>query len=373
MTETNEDRAYEVEFLNCVVDKEDDFRIVDSDTHFAEFAGVHPSKIKEGKLFLQDVIIPADRQEVFERICKKDSRFIYMDLDMTDGQGRQVFVHCTAQNTEGSPLCRLVFADVSKSREKNRLLKERASEINHLIDLVNGGVCLFKVTENMHFETLYINEGGCRIFGTTKEQVRKQTYRLDEVIHPDDKTLVYQAVGKAMATGEAIDLEYRVRRHRDEYIWCKCNAGVHKLAQDGCPVFHAMFTDITRVKEAEARADSANDKLINLLENLRGAIFFTTPEKPFECDLISGDFVKLTGYSRAEFFERFDGDLSRLISGDRTALEKQLSQEIKSGACEAQYTITTRGSRLKRVRDVRKLITQQDGSTAVICELEEIC
>lgn len=373
MTETNEDRAYEVEFLNCVVDKEDDFRIVDSDSHFSDFAGVHPSKIKEGKLFLQDIVIPSDRQEVIEKICKKDARFIYMDMEIINGSGEQIYVHCTAQNMEDSPLCRLVFADVSKSREKNRELKEHAKEINHLIDLVTGGVCLFKVTPNMHFETLYINEGGCRLFGTTKENCRKQVYRLDEIIHPEDKTLVYQAVGAAMATGEQIDLEYRIRQHKDKYIWCKCNAAVHKTDEDGCPVFHAMFTDITRVKDAEARADRAYDKLVNLLENLSGAIFFTTPEKPFECDLISGDFVKLTGYSRSEFFERFDGDLSRIIDGDTEALAGSLRKDIlKNGKCEAEYSVKARGSKIKRVRDVRKLISQHDGSMAAICELEEI-
>ncbi len=373
MTETNEDRAYEVEFLNCVVDKEDDFRIVDSDSHFSDFAGVHPSKIKEGKLFLQDIVIPSDRQEVIEKICKKDSRFVYMDMDIVNGDGEQVYVHCTAQNLEDSPLCRLVFADVSKSREKNRQLKERAKEINHLIDLVTGGVCLFKVTPNMHFETLYINEGGCRLFGTTKENCRKQVYRLDEIIHPEDKTLVYQAVGAAMATGEQIDIEYRIRQHKEKYIWCKCNAAVHKTDDEGCPVFHAMFTDITRVKDAEARADRAYDKLVNLLENLSGAIFFTTPEKPFECDLISGDFVKLTGYSRTEFFERFDGDLSRIIDGDPKHLAETLKREIlKSGKCESEYLLKAKGSKIKKVRDRRKLISQQDGSMAAICELEEI-
>lgn len=373
MTETNEDRAYEVEFLNCVVDKEDDFRIVDSDSHFSDFAGVHPSKIKEGKLFLQDIVIPSDRQEVIEKICKKDSRFVYMDMDIVNGDGEQVYVHCTAQNLEDSPLCRLVFADVSKSREKNRQLKERAKEINHLIDLVTGGVCLFKVTPNMHFETLYINEGGCRLFGTTKENCRKQVYRLDEIIHPEDKTLVYQAVGVAMATGEQIDIEYRIRQHKEKYIWCKCNAAVHKTDDEGCPVFHAMFTDITRVKDAEARADRAYDKLVNLLENLSGAIFFTTPEKPFECDLISGDFVKLTGYSRTEFFERFDGDLSRIIDGDPKHLAETLKREIlRSGKCESEYLLKAKGSKIKKVRDRRKLISQQDGSMAAICELEEI-
>ena len=373
VTETNEDRAYEVEFLNCVVDKEDNFKIVDSDSHFSEFAGVHPSKIKEGKLFLQDIVIPSDRQEVIEKICKKDSPYIYMDMDLLNSDDEPIYVHCTAQNIENSSLCRLVFADVSKSREKNRKLKEKAREINHLIDLVTGGVCLFKVTPNMHFETLYVNEGACRLLGTTKDKCQKQVFRLDEFIHPEDKTLVFQAVGKCMATGEPMDLEYRIRQHKNKYIWCTCDAAVHRIDDDGSPIFHAMFTDISRVKEAEARADEANDKLVNLLENLSGAIFFTTPEKPFECDLISGDFVKLTGYSRNEFFERFDGNLSKIIVGYSDELKENIRREIlKKGECESTYQISAKGHNTKFVKDVRKLITQQDGSMAIICELEEI-
>lgn len=66
-----EEHSYEVEFLNCTVDKADDFKIIDSDSHFADFAGIHPSKIKQGKLFLRDILKPADRDFVFKKICKK--------------------------------------------------------------------------------------------------------------------------------------------------------------------------------------------------------------------------------------------------------------------------------------------------------------
>lgn len=370
MTENTEERAFEVDFLNCVVDKEDNFRVVDSDRHFSDFFGVHPSKIKQGKLLLQDIIKPADRQEVLSKICKKDSHYIYMDFDVLNRDKEQVYVHCTAQNYENSSLCRLVFADVSRSREKTEKLKEQAKEISHLIDLVTGGVCLFKVTPNMHFEALYLNEACCRLFATDKESYQSKTYRIDEIIFPEDKTLVYQAIGKAMATGEEIDLEYRVMPHKNSYIWCKCNAAVHRTDEDGSPVFHAVFTDITRVKEAEKRADEANDKLVNLLKNLSGAIFFTTPKKPFECDLISGDFVRLIGYSRSEFFERLSGDLSRLISQPTEPLEQEISRQIsKGGKSEITYKICAKGSKTICVNDSRKLITQEDGSEALICEL----
>lgn len=368
-----EEHSYEVEFLNCTVDKADDFKIIDSDSHFADFAGIHPSKIKQGKLFLRDILKPADRNFVFKKICKKNTKYVYIDFDILDKNNEPVFIHCSAKNYENSTLCRLVFADVSKSREKNRKLKEKATEANYLIDLVAGGVCLFKVTPEMHFDVIYMNDACCRLFGTTKESYKERVYRIDELMHPKDKTIVYQAIGRAMATGEPLDLEYRVMTHRDEFIWCKCNAAVQKYDENGSPIFHAIFTDITRIKTAEKRADEANEKLINLLENLTGAIFFASLEKPFLTDYISGDFVRLIGYSRDEFEQRFGNDLSKLIGENSKELEKSIKAQVsKGGRAEITYKINARGARKALVRDIRKLVTQQDGTQTLICELEEM-
>ncbi|MDE6384763.1 MAG: PAS domain-containing protein, partial [Eubacterium sp.] len=302
-----------------------------------------------------------------------NTKYVYIDFDILDKNNEPVFIHCSAKNYENSTLCRLVFADVSKSREKNRKLKEKATEANYLIDLVAGGVCLFKVTPEMHFDVIYMNEACCRLFGTTKESYKERVYRIDELMHPKDKTIVYQAIGRAMATGEPLDLEYRVMTHRDEFIWCKCNAAVQKYDEDGSPVFHAIFTDITRIKTAEKRADEANEKLINLLENLTGAMFFASLEKPFLTDYISGDFVRLIGYSRDEFEQRFGNDLSKLIGENAKELEKSIKAQVsKGGRAEITYRINARGARKALVRDIRKLVTQQDGTQTLICELEEM-
>lgn len=52
----------------------------------------------------------------------------------------------------------------------------------------------------------------------------KKNYRLDELIHPEDKSIVFQAIGKAMATDGECDLEIRTIVHKGEYKWCKFNA-----------------------------------------------------------------------------------------------------------------------------------------------------
>ncbi len=374
MTENNDIAVnlYEVEFLNCSVDKAQDFKIIDCDSHFSDFAGIHPSKIKQGKLFLRDILKPVDREYVFKKICKKDTKYVYMDFDILNNKNEPVFIHCTAKNCENSSLCRLVFADVSKSREKSEKLKQQATAANSLIDLVAGGVCIFRVTTEMHFDALYMNEACCRLFGTTKESYRKREYRLDELIHSEDKTLVFQAIGKAMATGEDFNLEYRVMTHRNKFIWCSCSAAVQKYEADGSPVFQAIFTDITRIKQAEEKADAANEKLINLLENLAGAMFFASLEKPFSADYISGDFVRLIGYSRDEFEERFGNDLGRLTE-NTALLENEIKKQVsKGGKSEITYRIKAKGARTALVRDIRKLVTQQDGTKTLICELEEL-
>lgn len=366
------ENSYEVEFLNCTVDKAQDFKIIDCDSHFAEFAGIHPSKIKQGKLFLRDILKPVDRDYVFKKICKKDSKYVYIDFDILNAEKEPVFIHCSAKNYEGSTLCRLVFADVSKSREKKKELEQKANAANSLIELVAGGVCLFKVTPDMHFDVIHINETCARLFGTTVESCSQREYRLDELIHPDDKTIVYQAIGRAMATGEGLDLEYRVMKHRDKFIWCNCSAAVQRYDEAGSPVFQAVFIDITKNKEAEKRADRANEKLINLLENLAGAIFFASLEKPFAPDYISGDFVRLIGYSRDEFENRFGNDFGRLID-DSAKLEKEIQKQVsKGGKAEITYRIKAKGARTALVHDTRKLVTQQDGSKTLICELQEI-
>ena len=72
----NDDEVYEVDFMNLVVDKADGLKVVDCDNHFCEFTGVHPSKIKQGKLFLHNIIKPIYREEIMRALCKKNSPYV---------------------------------------------------------------------------------------------------------------------------------------------------------------------------------------------------------------------------------------------------------------------------------------------------------
>lgn len=371
----SDDDVYEVDFMNLVVDKADGLKVVDCDNHFCEFTGVHPSKIKQGKLFLHDIIKPIYREEIMRVLCKKNSPYVYFDAEFVDKDENEVFIHCTGQNYEESSLCRLTLADVSKSQELQLQLRKKAKEMNYLIDLVTGGVCLFKVTSDMHIEVHYLNEGACRIFGTTKQAYGQQIYRLDELIHPDDKSKVFQAIGKAMATDGECDLEIRTIVHKNEYKWCKFNAAIQKYDEDNTPIFHAMITDITRIKEAEEEADKMRDMLVEMFKNLPDPIFCTDTQDIWQLQIVSEDFIKFLGFTRFHIFEEHKGMLDDFVS-EREAkfIEAQIKKQIAEGKSTtvSRYSVRTKSGRFIVVEDRRKLVRQADGSYSMICRLKNV-
>lgn len=371
----SDDDVYEVDFMNLVVDKADGLKVVDCDNHFCEFTGVHPSKIKQGKLFLHDIIKPIYREEIMRVLCKKNSPYVYFDAEFVDKDENEVFIHCTGQNYEESSLCRLTLADVSKSQELQLQLRKKAKEMNYLIDLVTGGVCLFKVTSDMHIEVHYLNEGACRIFGTTKQAYAQQIYRLDELIHPDDKSKVFQAIGKAMATDGECDLEIRTVVHKNEYKWCKFNAAIQKYDEDNTPIFHAMITDITRIKEAEEEADKMSDMLVEMFKNLPDPIFCTDTQNIWQLQIVSEDFIKFLGFTRFHIFEEHKGRLDDFVS-EREAkfIEAQIKKQIAEGKSTtvSRYSVRTKSGRFIVVEDRRKLVRQADGSYSMICRLKNV-
>lgn len=371
----SDDDVYEVDFMNLVVDKADGLKVVDCDNHFCEFTGVHPSKIKQGKLFLHDIIKPIYREEIMRVLCKKNSPYVYFDAEFVDKDENEVFIHCTGQNYEESSLCRLTLADVSKSQELQLQLRKKAKEMNYLIDLVTGGVCLFKVTSDMHIEVHYLNEGACRIFGTTKQAYAQQIYRLDELIHPDDKSKVFQAIGKAMATDGECDLEIRTIVHKNEYKWCKFNAAIQKYDEDNTPIFHAMITDITRIKEAEEEADKMSDMLVEMFKNLPDPIFCTDTQDIWQLQIVSEDFIKFLGFTRFHIFEEHKGRLDDFVS-EREAkfIEAQIKKQIAEGKSTtvSRYSVRTKSGRFIVVEDRRKLVRQADSSYSMICRLKNV-
>lgn len=121
---SEDESVYDVEFMNLVVDKADNLKVVDCDSHFSEFTGVHPSKIKQGKLFLHNIIKPMYREDIMKTLCKKNRRmFISTQNLLIKIQMRFL---CTAP---GRTMRVRAFADLRLQMFPNRLKSRRSLKI----------------------------------------------------------------------------------------------------------------------------------------------------------------------------------------------------------------------------------------------------
>ena len=363
-----EDSVFDVDFMSCVVDKSDDLRVIEADSHFSDFSGVHPSKINQGKLTFLDILHPKERQTVMKQLCKKNSPYIYIDFNIKNRDDEYILVHCLGQNVKNSSICRLALADVSQSERKTKLLKRKADRMNRIVDYVECGVCLFRVTQDMHFEPLYMNRACEMVFSGAKNARGESPSRLDEIIHPEDKSPIYQAVGNSMATKKPINTELRVMSNKGYYIWIQFDSAIQRYEDNGCPVFHAVLTDITKLKDEIAENETAIEYMNDIFSSLPAPIFFTNTETPFEIGSASDEFLKLIGYSKEEFFDALEGNLKHIIvSPDVEDIEKDFIEGAKnSSSLTLLYTIKTKDKRLLEVSDERKITRTHKGDKASV-------
>ena len=285
-----------------------------------------------------------------------------------DNSSKYNYVHCTARNNSENSLCEITFVDVGKSEAKSKKIRDKARTMNHLIDMVTGGVCLFKVNRDMHFEALYANEACCKYFGTTKESFNERPYRIDDLIYPDDRSAAFQAIGVAMATKKPIDMELRIITHKDSYIWCKFNAGIQRYDKDNCPVFHAMFTDVSAIKRAQNEADLQREFLLKTLKNVPGPVFCTSFDDPFTLTVVSEDFTKITGYSRSEIFDKYGGDIMNFVCDDSVKTVRAAFENVPDSDTDisTSYYVNTKNGKRLLVYDRRKIIEMDDGTKSYI-------
>ena len=73
---------------------------------------------------------------------------------------------------------------------------------------------------------------------------------MTEMIHPDDRTFVTDALAAAAKSGEPISLEHRMRTRQDEWVWVHLRSVAIRSA-DGRTVVSGSMRDITPRKRAE--------------------------------------------------------------------------------------------------------------------------
>ncbi|MEG2834354.1 MAG: PAS domain-containing protein, partial [Ruthenibacterium sp.] len=118
------------------------------------------------------------------------------------------------------------------------------AQMQNLMDSVPGGIAIFKL--GAQIETLYFNNGICRLSGYTREEYMALFARdVSPAIFEEDRPRILAETEACLRARRALDLSLRIRPKKGKPIWIRLS-GVKIRDDNGVPVVHAVLMDISQ-------------------------------------------------------------------------------------------------------------------------------
>jgi diguanylate cyclase (GGDEF)-like protein/PAS domain S-box-containing protein len=204
-----------------------------------------------------EFVSPRDRalvegaiREVFET-----GHEVSLEAEMVDKAGNvRPYLFSGKPLTMGGETCLIgIGRDISlKKRAEQQVL--RAKERLDLA-LTSSNLALWDWDLAAH--RVYYNEGWAAILGESRREATFSEAEVREWTHPDDREVFKVALANAMkGVSESFDCEYRIQHVSGEWLWVHSRGKVTQRDAAGQALrMTGTSTDITKRKEAEARAE----------------------------------------------------------------------------------------------------------------------
>ena len=102
-----------------------------------------------------------------------------------------------------------------------------------------------------------------------------------DIIHPDDRASVRDAVDTQLETGDTFELTYRILSADGDKKWVN-EHGQRVAIEDGEAIFEGFITDVTALKKSERQLAQYSDTLEGLQRTTQQLLEATTPETAAE-------------------------------------------------------------------------------------------
>jgi PAS domain S-box-containing protein len=284
------------------------------------------------------------RRDEFKRLIERDGRVVGFESEVYRHKTREpVWVRENAHAVrDAAGQLRWYegtveeITDVVRVRERLRLSEASMKE---LVSLVPGVIYRLVVLPGGGRRFTFVSDNVRALLGLEPEQVVADGSVLVPLRHPDDHDWVSRAVDRATATGEPLNIEFRVRVAGVEkwLSWVSSAAG---RQADGLLVRAGVITDITEKKRAELAALRSREELRQLVALIPGMVYRLRllPDGRRVYDFVSERVRDIYGVEPAELLA--DGQLlTRMRHPDDRARIGGTVDDALAGERPLDYTL----------------------------------
>jgi PAS domain S-box-containing protein len=196
-------------------------------------------------------------KSVLERAGQAGSDFNFEHrLLMPDGSTKHILSLAHGlRDGDGNEESVGAIMDITERKEAEQRLKQQETELRQVVDLAPQLIAVFGPDR----ERLYLNQMSLDYFGMTLDRWR-ETSPSNEV-HPDDTERLQSQWARAIASGSAFEIEFRLRRSDGVYRWFLSRHNPVRDDQGKVLRWYASCADIEDRKRAEESLQRENSAL----------------------------------------------------------------------------------------------------------------
>ena len=153
-----------------------------------------------------------------------------------------------APPAQGRQRVTCLILDITDKKNALDRLEEANKQLANIVNSIPGGVAIYKLTPQ-RVETLYFSDGIPALSGHTVEEYR-ELIKGDaaDMVYAGDKERLLQEIQDAMEHDTLVDISFRKQQVSGGLQWVHLQ-GRKIREEDGCPVMHAVFYNISRQTE----------------------------------------------------------------------------------------------------------------------------
>lgn len=294
--------------------------------HIMGYSQTHISSIERETSFLgvHEEDMPALQAKI-QTAIKHNSCMQHTYRVWNDKKSAYCWIHLEGSvksQPDGTKFLYGVYSDVSEQIRLEKELTAANGKMQDIINAIPGGVAIYKVTDI--FETIYFSDGVPELSGYSVKEYQQFIKRdAAEMIYWEDTAMVVSKAKEVIDTHQVTKFEFR-KQHRDGHIvWVSVQ--IKWIGEeDGCPLLHCVFHNITDLKEAQLEME-------HLVNSIPGGIAsYRIEGDRFVPTFYSNGVMALSDHTREEFDALVQGnalnsvyepDRERVLAATKTAVE----------------------------------------------------
>ena len=339
--------------------------------HSIELLGYTPDELITDPTLWDDIVHPDDWEELFAvtnavRLNERPFEHEYRVV-RKDGEVRWVRDHASLVEDPATGVRHWqgLMLDITEQRRAQRRLSEAESRYRTLVEQLPLVTYLELEDDTDPDLAVYVSPQIEQLTGYTPAEWNADPGLWDRILHPDDRERVIAEDDLSRSTGQPMLIEYRFIARDGRVVWVRDEAVLLRDDEGEPLVWHGLYQDITRRKEAEEQLHQAEETFRTLVETIPAITYIDVASDTNKSPTlyISPQVQPILGYSPEEWMADPQLWMSSLHPDDceRVLEEDRASSFGATTRLSLEYRLIARDGHVVWIQDESVIVADENG------------